>query len=215
VPTPPSRPGRRIRRALAAAAAALLLGGSYALVHLGTFLAREDPLTKADAIFVFAGTVAERAMEAADLYREGYAPRIVVTRGPRSGAMVRLEQQGIFIASESDLNRDVLRRLGVPDDVLIMPPRFHDNTADEARTLRALSAQYGWRRIIIVTSKYHVRRAALSVSRALRGTGVQMIRRGSRYDESMPQAWWTRRADIRWLASETPKLLAYGLGLGD
>jgi hypothetical protein len=37
---------------------------------------------------------------------------------------------------------------------------------------------------------------------------------GSRYDLSTPERWWTRRADIRWLLSEIPKLVAYRLGLG-
>jgi hypothetical protein len=53
------------------------------------------------------------------------------------------------------------------------------------------------------------------VRRALRGTDVHVIRRGTRYDPSTPDQWWKRRADIRWIASETPKLLAYALGFSD
>jgi hypothetical protein len=48
------------RRALLAAASSCLFGAAvYAFVHAGTFLAPEDPLTKADAIFVLAGTRVE------------------------------------------------------------------------------------------------------------------------------------------------------------
>ena len=187
----------------------------YAFVHLGQFLSREDPLARADVIFVFAGTIAERAMEASELYKEGYAPRIVVTRGPRTAAVYRLEELGIDVASETDLNRDVLLQLGVPLEALLLPPELHDNTAEEARTLRALADRHGWRRIIIVSSKYHLRRAGLAVRRALRGTGVQVIRRGTRFDASTPDTWWNRRADIRWIVSETPKLLAYALGFSE
>jgi hypothetical protein len=55
---------------------------------------------------------------------------------------------------------------------------------------------------------------ALASRRALSGTGVQLIMRASRYDPSTPDHWWRRRADIRWLVSELPKLAAYTAGLG-
>jgi hypothetical protein len=55
---------------------------------------------------------------------------------------------------------------------------------------------------------------AVATRRALRGTTVQVIVRGSRYDPATPDRWWQRRADIRWLASEVPKLVAYAAGAG-
>jgi uncharacterized SAM-binding protein YcdF (DUF218 family) len=192
----------------------VLAAGGYAFVHLGDFLAREDPLTKADAIVVFAGTLAERPLEAADLFRAGYAPRIVVTRAYTEQGVFRLKELGIDIKTQFDLNREILLRLGIPEDALVTPPQVHDNTAAEARTVRELVDRHGWRRIIVVTSKYHLRRAGLAVRRALRSTEVQIVLRGSRYDESDPSGWWRRRRDIRWLATEVPKLAAYALGFG-
>ena len=46
----------------------------------GRFLPTEDSLRRSDAILVFAGTFAERPLEARELYRRGYAPIIVVSR---------------------------------------------------------------------------------------------------------------------------------------
>jgi len=40
------------------------------------------------------------------------------------------------------------------------------------------------------------------------------VMRGTPYDRAQPERWWSRRADIRWLLSEIPKLMAYRLGLG-
>jgi hypothetical protein len=37
---------------------------------------------------------------------------------------------------------------------------------------------------------------------------------GSRYDSSEPQRWWRKRADIRIVMQEFPKLVAYAAGLG-
>jgi len=177
-------------------------------------MAAEDPLDKADAIFVFSGTRVERPLEAYDLYREGYAPRVVVTKAVAEQAMFFAERRGVRVASDFDLNREVLRQLGLPDSALIAPERIHDNTAQEAQTLRALATRYHWRKVILVSSKYHLRRVSLACRREMRGTGVQLIRRGSRYDQSTPERWWRRRSDIRWLLSEVPKLVAYELGLG-
>jgi uncharacterized SAM-binding protein YcdF (DUF218 family) len=201
---------------LAAAGVALLVASAaiYAFLSVGVFLAREDPLVRADAIFVFAGTLVERPLEAADLHASGYALRIVITKATAEQATSFIEERGIRVPTTFDLTRDILRQLDVADDALIAPERIHDNTAEEADTLRALAMEHGWRRVIVVSSKYHLRRVALACRRALRGTGVELVVRGSRYDPSEPQRWWSRRSDIRWVASELPKVMAYGLGIG-
>jgi uncharacterized SAM-binding protein YcdF (DUF218 family) len=208
-----TRPHRRLRLALGLSAL-LLIVAAFTFRGVGRFLAREDPLQKADALFVFAGTLAERPLEAADLYREGYAPWIVVTRATIDQATFQLQKRGVRIPTQDDLSRDVLVQLGVPAGALITPSFIHDNTGEEARTLRELAIAHKWRRVILVSSKYHLRRLTLAARRALRGTNVEVIARGSRYDVSVPDRWWTQRRDIRWIVSEVPKLLAYALGFG-
>ena len=188
--------------------------GIFSFIELGRFMAAEDPLVKADAIFVFAGTRVERPMEAYDLYRDGWAPRIVVTRAVAEQAILVAERKGVRVASDFDVTRAALLQLGLPDSALISPERIHDNTAQEAQTLRMLALRYRWRTVILVSSKYHLRRISVACAREMKGTGVQLIRRGSRYDASTPEQWWSRRSDIRWLLSEVPKLAAYELGLG-
>lgn len=203
-----------MRRLVVFVIALAIVGGGVTFLELGRFMAAEDPLETADAIFVFSGTRVERPLEAFDLYRDGYAPRVVVTRAVAEQAMFTAERRGVRVASDFDLNREVLRQLGLPESALVAPERIHDNTAQEAQTLRALAAQYHWRTVILVSSKYHLRRVGLACAREMKGTGVQLIRRGSRYDLSTPDRWWRRRSDIRWLLSEVPKLAAYALGLG-
>jgi uncharacterized SAM-binding protein YcdF (DUF218 family) len=177
-------------------------------------MAAEDTLQKGDAIFVFAGSLIERPLEAAELYRSGYAPRIVLTRERGELAEARLRQQGVRLPSRYDLARDVFRQVGIPDDVVITPTFVHDNTGEEARTLRELAVQQHWRRVIVVSSKYHLRRVRLACRRSLRGTGVDVIVHGARSDQATPDRWWERRSDIRALASEVPKFVAYALGAG-
>jgi uncharacterized SAM-binding protein YcdF (DUF218 family) len=215
VPSPSAFLQARKKPLLIAAFACAVLGiGGYVFAHLGRFMAHEDPLQRADAIFVFAGKYVERPLEAADLYDEGYAPWIVVTRSTADQQTFNLKRRKIRIPSEHDLSTELLQQLGVPATAVVTPSFIHDNTAEEARTLRELAVQHGWRRVIVVSSKYHLRRIMVAVDRQMRGTTVEVLARGSRYDESTPERWWTRRSDIRQLATEVPKLIAYTMGVG-
>jgi uncharacterized SAM-binding protein YcdF (DUF218 family) len=183
---------------------------------VGRFLAREDPLQPADAIVVLAGTRVERPLEAVDLYLAHYAPRIVLSRGNlEDDAIHVVEARGATVVSDTDLLKTMMTELGVPAEALISPTRGHDNTAQEARTVREIALEEGWRRIIIVSSKYHLRRVSMAFGRTFRGTDVQILVHGSRYDPSTPERWWRRRGDVRWLMSELPKVAAYAAGLGE
>ena len=204
----------RVRLALAGGVLLLATFGGYAFVTIGSYLATEDPLVRADAILVLAGSDIERPLEAVDLYTTGFAARIVLTRESGEPAMALVQRRGITAPFEVDWQRSVLIQLGVAADAVIIPPRVHDNTAQEAQTLRALAAEHGWRRVIVISSKYHLRRAGLAFRRELRDSGVTVVMHGTRYDRANPTRWWSRRADIRWLLSEVPKLVAYRLGLG-
>ena len=79
--------------------------------------------------------------------------------------------------------------------------------------LRARALANHWQRVTIVTSKYHTRRTGFAFARAFQGTGIHIVVRGSRYDLATPRRWWADRGDIRYVASELPKLLLYWLGL--
>ncbi len=206
--------GGKLRRILAIVLVLLIALGAYAFTHLGTFLAREDPLTKGDAIFVLAGTQMTRPLEGADLYLEGYAPRLVLSREVLEPAFAIIKRRGATVSSQVERARDVLIGLGVPATAIILPDRLHDNTAAEAITLRGLAQANHWRTVIVVTSKFHLRRAGFAMERELSGTGVRVLMRGSRYDDARPERWWRQRRDIRDILSEVPKFAAYALGLG-
>jgi uncharacterized SAM-binding protein YcdF (DUF218 family) len=191
-----------------------MAAAGYACFHLGRFLYAEDPLQRSDAVCVLAGTRMERALEAADLYLNGWAPRIILTEETPDFGIVTLERRGLEFASNAEIARDVMVRLGVPPAAVEILPDIHDSTAHEADTFRRISLERKWRRIIVVTSKFHTRRGGFAVRRALKGSGVEVVMRGSAYDRSDPHHWWRTRADVRWAASESQKLLAYALGLG-
>jgi len=207
-------PRLKLRRILVIIILSGVTAGAFALRQLGTYLAKEDPLQKGDAIAVLAGTRMDRPLEALDLYRQGYAPRIVLTYDTRERSLDVLPARGVVIPRDADVARDTLIHLGVPATAIIQPPRIHDNTAEEAQTLRSLARGHGWKRLIVVTSHYHLRRAAFAFRRELQGSGIEVEMRATRYEPVNPDRWWSTRQDLRWVLDESAKLIAYELGLG-
>src|SRR5262249_16506185 len=159
---------------------------AYSFTQLGNFLTKEDQLTHADAIAVLAGTQMDRPLEALDLYKRGYAPRVVLTYNTPEGSFAAVAARGIAVPMEADETRGILIRLGLPSDAIILARRSHDNTAEEAQTFRDLAVKNGWHRIIVVTSRYHLRRAAFAIRREMTGTGIQVEMHGTRYETVNP-----------------------------
>ena len=202
-------------RTLAVVAIIITLAlSAYAFANVGRFFTADDPVQKADAIFVLAGSTMDRPLEAVDLYQAGYAPRIVLTRETPERGILISARRGVILPFKADQARDAMIRLGVPMDAIVVPPRIHDNTAQEAQTLRALAREQHWRRVIVIAARYQTRRARMAMRRELWDTGIDVDVRGTRYDAVNPDRWWTSRGDWRWVLSEGAKLLAYELGLG-
>jgi uncharacterized SAM-binding protein YcdF (DUF218 family) len=214
VPPPTHRQGGHLRRIAFVVVLVTVVAVSYAGFQLGTFLYAEDQLQRADAICVLAGTRMERPLEAADLYLKGWAPRILLTEEVPDSGIAALERRGMELPTNAQTARDVMVRLGVPPTAIEILPEIHDSTAHEAETFRQTCISRKWKRIIVVTSKFHTRRGGFAVRRALKGSGVEVVMRGTTYDRADPHHWWRTRADVRWAASESQKLLAYALGLG-
>jgi uncharacterized SAM-binding protein YcdF (DUF218 family) len=210
----PPRLRTAVRRILLALIGLSAIAVVWLLYYGGRYLQHEDPLQKADAIFVLAGTRLERPFEAVDLYKEGYAPVVVLSPGRQEVGEALLRQRGIRFPSEVELQRDALVQLGIPPAALVATSGYVDNTAQEANLLRAMVKTHHWTRVIIVTSKFHTRRAAFAFRRGLEGTGAEVVMRATRYDIADPAHWWRNRADFRFASSEFQKLIVYRLGLG-
>ena len=191
-----------------------MASSAYAFLNAGRFLSTADAITRADAIVVLAGTRLNRPLEGVDLYQAGYAPTIVLTYEVPERAQIAAETRGVALPVVADEARDVMIKLGVPASAIILPERIHQNTAQEAQTVHALAREHGWRRVIVVTSPYHLRRAGFAMRRELDGTGIEVEMHPTRYEPANPDRWWTSRGDMRWVLDEGAKLVAYELGLG-
>lgn len=195
--------------------AAVIVGFLVFLPFAGRFLRHSDELQHADVIMVLGGARVERWLEAVDLFKEGWAPAMVISPGIVSPLEAGLQTKGVKYPREGDLARDAVLSLGVPASAVTVLPGGVDNTAAEAAALRRAYSASSLHRVIVVTSSYHLRRAGYAFRREFRGDGVQIIMRPSRYDGAVPGRWWTRRQDVRYMLSELPKFAAYVAGLGE
>jgi uncharacterized SAM-binding protein YcdF (DUF218 family) len=172
--------------------AAALLSAVVFLLFVGRWLVTEDPLEKAQAIVVLSGRMPIRAMEAAKLYREGYAPRVWLTHSTEPGAT--LEAMGIHYVGEDSYNRQVLTHEGVPADAIrVLEPPIID-TADEIAAISAAMTEEKDSTVIIVTSKVHTRRVRILWHHFAKRPGRAIIRAASD-DPFEPGRWWRTTGD--------------------
>jgi len=155
-------------------------------------LVRREAPQPADAVVVLASrlqadgelTAASEArlLRAAELLRGGWATRLVLTELPAP------------VPSHAAAAATLLERLGVAGELVSVGPVRR--TRDEALRVAALCRERGWRRLLVVTSPLHSRRA----SAALERQGLRVVSCPSR--ESL--------YDLETLDRPRDRLLAFG-----
>jgi len=154
----------------------------------------------ADAIVVFGGQLPFRAMEAAAIYKQGWAPEVWVTQAD-SPADRTSERLGIDYVPEHGYSRMVLEKLGVPPGAIRMLEPRAVNTTDEVRAAIGYLKARGGNRAILVSSKSHTRRIQVTW-RALAGSGHEAVVRYTEKDPYQPGRWWANSRDALAVARE-------------
>ena len=160
--------------------------------YVGRWLVVEDPLVKARAIAVLSGRMPLRAIEAAKLYREGYAPEIWLTHSIEPRAT--LQEMGILFEGEDYYNARVLMHEGVPlKAIRILEPAIV-NTSDEIQVIAFALEREQDHAVILVTTKAHTRRVGLLWRRLAQNHGQAIVRAAS-LDAFDPRHWWRNTND--------------------
>jgi uncharacterized SAM-binding protein YcdF (DUF218 family) len=167
-------------------------------------------VSKADAIVVMSGsgTFRERAQQAAALFNEGRAPRIVLTNDHLQSSWSQEEQRNPFYYERS---RDELRRAGVPEDKISVIMAPITSTYDEAVVLKEFSEANHLGSLLVVTSAFHSRRVLWTFRRVFRGTGKSIGVDPAEPGIESPAAatWWLHRLGWEMVPKEYVKILVY------
>ena len=163
---------------------AVLYVSRHPLMRLaGQYWVVDEPAAKSDALIVLGDDnyAADRAFHAAELYREGIAPVVVA-----SGRMLR---RNVSIAEVMEHD---LESFGVPSTAIVKLTHRAENTREEADEAARLIQARGWKRVVVVTSNYHARRARFIYGRVL-PSSVSLRVSGARDSEFDPSRWWENR----------------------
>ena len=187
---------------IALVAASLIWGVS----RLGAWLVVEDPLSPARAVVVLGGQVPFRPMEAASIYRQGWAPEVWITRGDQEAEQAALRELKVEVPTEEVYSRAVLERLGVPPTVIRVLSEPAVNTAEEVRVIARELQRIGGGPVILVTSKPHSRRVR-ATWRTLIGDSPHAIVRYATADPYDARRWWRETGDALAVSREVFALL--------
>lgn len=153
----------------------------------------------ADAIVAISGgDTPARAEEAIKLYKAGWAPKVVFsgaaldTTGPSNAAAMRKQALAA----------------GVPDSAIVLEENATDTIQNASSSYRLLADA---RRIILVTSPYHQRRASIEFERIF-GDTVAIVNHPTSTDRAWSGTWYLTPGGW-WLAiSEMAKtaVVSYG-----
>lgn len=117
-----------------------------AMLLLGVQLAQDDTATP---------ELVRRTETAAQLWREGKAPLIIACGGTTPGHSV----------SETDVMAQLLGDMGVPAHAVMKESQSQDTIGNMRFAAEKLGGAKG-RRVLVVTSDYHLRRAVMTARRA-------------------------------------------------
>lgn len=146
-----------------------ILFGSIYLSETGT----EPPaLEKADAIVLLSGSYKERAPAVLELVRNGYADKVLLTNEGDVGGWSPKYNRNL---SQVEWVEESLVASGVKREQIFKLPGYVDSTMSEAVEASRYVQQKGMKKIIIVTSDYHLTRALWAFRKAFDGYAAELM----------------------------------------
>lgn len=176
------------------------------LTSLGQYLVISDELTPADIIFVLNGDYTTRPFTAADLYKQELASIVVIARSEDLPPV----QLGI-LPNDTDVSVTIMERLGVQTgNIVILPfPGGVTSTFEEAEVLREYAVTANIRRVILVTSAFHTRRASWIFNKELSGLDIAIEMAAAPYRDFNAGNWWQSEDGLITFCNEYIKLMYY------
>lgn len=172
----------------------------FILGGIARFLIVRDKIEPAALIIVLGGdNTGERVNEAVNLYREGYAQKILMSGGPLAWELTYAEWMKKHAVA-----------LGAPFQAVLLEDKSR-STIENAQFTLPILKQNRIRSFILVTSPTHSRRAKRVFKKVYAEEGIKMISHPVPLRDSMFRLprWWTRHEDTQLVMWEYVSLIYY------
>jgi uncharacterized SAM-binding protein YcdF (DUF218 family) len=170
------------------------------LTAAGQALIENDGPQKADLILVLGGDdFGTRIVKAAQLQQADYAPYVLVSGPPH------------LLGPESDETIEYAHRQGYSRSLFRPLPSKADSTRSEAAIIGKYLREHGAKKIILVTSNYHTRRAAKLMRKQNPQIWVVVVPASDPF--FTPGTWWRTRSGQKTFLFEWMKTVATALGI--
>ena len=179
----------------------------------GRALIVKAEIGSADALMVLSGSSSylERTQKAAELYRQGRAPLVLLTNDyTRGGWSQALQTNPYFV----DRALEELTKNGVPVERIRIVPGVAESTQSEAVIVKDYATAQGFRSVLIITSPFHSRRALRTFRTSFANTNIIIGLDSTSRSETSAALWWLSPSGWRDVAGEYIKLVYYWLKYG-
>ncbi len=163
-------------------------------IGIGYYLSPQSKLEKADAIVVVSGgQTTSRADKGIELYKQGYGENLIF-----SGAALDDGPSNASAMKQQALNAGVSEKVIYTDEA---SQDTYQNAVNSKQILQKLNEK----KIILVTSPYHQRRAYETFKQVL-GQDYNILNESSFDDRWSKSRWWGQRFAFNITLSESAKL---------
>jgi uncharacterized SAM-binding protein YcdF (DUF218 family) len=163
-----------------------------------------DALDRADAIVILGGRLDVRPFATAALYKRGLAQQVLVSN-VRAGPIHPLQ----LLPSQIELTRQILFKLGVPQQAIVEFGDGSSNTYEEARAVLDWARVSGARSLIIPTDIFTSRRIRWIFQRQLAPVSVRVMVQSVEPPEYSIADWWRSESGVIEFQNEVIKYLYY------
>ncbi len=157
------------------------------LKEAGDFLVINEEPEKSDVVIVLSGGGIERIEKAVELYKNGYAPYIMISNGQEDNLYAAIQQMGVPVSS-------------------IILENNASSTTESAYFTKELMIQHQFQSAIVVSSNFHMRRVKSNFQKAISNSEIKLIYCSVSDNGYTPSKWWTTEESRRTTYIEYTKL---------
>lgn len=170
------------------------------LQEVADFLIVEETAATSDVIIVLGGEIkGERTKKAVDLYKKGYADRLLFSDGTDLSWRTKAVDEMVALALE----------LNTPEKNIFKETKSR-STYENATYSKDMMIENNWTSAIVVTTDWHTKRSQHVFDQVFKGSGIQLTYAGAP-DERIDslKEWWKDSEKQQIVLTEWAKFMVY------